>query len=69
MSVNDPRVQEAHELFVEQLRLRPYNVILNLNCLLEGTGIELGFVQCPSQDTPHGQSVFDWKIPPGMEEA
>ena len=68
MSANDPRIQEASLLFVEQLRLRPYNVIANLNCLLEGTGIELGFAQCPPQ-TPQAQSVFDWNCPPEMKEA
>ena len=68
MSVNDQSVQDASLLFLSQLKVRPFTVIQNLNCLLEGTGIELGFVQCPTQ-TPQGQSIFDWNCPQEMREA
>ena len=68
MSQNDQAVQDASLLFLSQLRTRPFQVVANINALLEGTGIELGFVQCPNE-TPANQSVFDWRISEEMAGA
>lgn len=67
MSQNRDEVVEATKLFVDQIRIRPMNVIANLNCLLEEHGIELCFRQCRVQ-TQAAQSVFDWQPPEEMRE-
>lgn len=68
MSPNRDEVVEATKLFVEQIRIRPMQVVANLNCLLEEHGIELCFRQCRT-DTPQAQSVFDWEPPYEMRGA
>ncbi len=59
MSPNRDEIVEATKLFVEQIRLRPMNVVANLNVLLEEHGIELAFVQCRQCNIPQEASLFD----------
>ena len=60
MSPNDPVVQEASRLFIEQLRNRPEQVIANCNALVEGDGIRLDLVYTrKTYENPAEASIFD----------
>lgn len=71
MSGNDERVQEATLLFIEQIRVRPMQVVANLNSLLEEHGIELCFRQCrkPAKNIFAVEEDDVWQPPPEMRGA
>jgi len=63
MSPNCDALVETTKLFVEQIRSRPVQVVANLNCLLEDSGIQLEIVRPKEPQTPAEASLFD-HLPP-----
>lgn len=68
MSPNDEVNQTMTRRLVEQLKLRPLNVLLNINALLEGESFRLKLVHLDGHQNPQEASPSDWKVPPEMEE-
>ena len=58
--------QQATELFLEQLKVRPDIVVRNLNSHLKDCGFQLEVVYKPN---PKEVPTFCWEPPPDMREA